>query len=141
MDDTQWKSKVRDWCNPCVGLMDIFLLYDNAQAHKSCVVVDFLSREKDNFLTHPPYSPDFPRIKNDLSGRGYISRSALGGTVQQYQGQTTMELFSNGFLRLQKYISVKGEYFEGLEYIIVGQYFSRIHFINEVILLFQHPCV
>ena len=112
---------------PSVGLKGICLLHDNAPAHKSRVVVDFLSKQKVNVLTRPPYSPDlspcdfflFPRLKKDLSRRRYSSRSALGSAVHQCLTQIPRADYYGAFkqwiLRLQKCISVKGEYFEGLK--------------------------
>ena len=80
----------------------------------------FLASEKMQVLNHPPYSPDlspcdfflFPRLNK------YTSRSSLGSTIYQCLQQIPKEDYLSAFRdwvkRLQKCISVKGEYFEGL---------------------------
>jgi histone-lysine N-methyltransferase SETMAR len=53
-----------------------FLLHDNAPAHQSVLVEDFLSKNVTT-LKHPPYSPDMaaadfyllPQMKSALKGR------------------------------------------------------------------------
>ena len=76
---------------PKTGIRNICLIHDNAPAHKSKLVQDYLRVESIKQLPHPPYSPDlspcdfflFPRLKKMLSGRRYGSRSALGSAVYQ----------------------------------------------------------
>jgi transposase len=56
-----------------------FLLHDNAPAHRSVLVKDFLANNKVTKLEHPPYSPDVttayfspvPRPKSALKGRRF----------------------------------------------------------------------
>ena len=51
-----------------------FLLHDNAPAHRSVLVKDYLANSNVTTLEHPPYSPDlpsadsylFPRLKSAL---------------------------------------------------------------------------
>ena len=85
----------------------------------------FLASEKVKVLNHPPYSPDlipvfflFPRLKKMLSGNKYTSRSSLGSAIYQCLQQIPKEDYLSAFRdwvkRLQKCVSVKGEYFEGL---------------------------
>ena len=90
------------------------------------VVKSFLASEKVKVLNHPAYSPDlnpcdfflFPRLKKMLSGNKYTSRSSLGSAIYQYLQQIPKEVYLSAFCnwvkRLQKCVSVKGEYFEGL---------------------------
>ena len=85
----------------------------------------FLASEKVKVLNHPPYSPDlspcdfflFLRLKKTLSGNKYTSRSSLGSAVYQYLQQIPKEDYLSAFhkwvKRLQKCVSVQGEYFEG----------------------------
>lgn len=40
--------------HPSTGLQGIQLIHDNASAHKSKVVVDFLEQEKVTVVDHPP---------------------------------------------------------------------------------------
>ena len=86
----------------------------------------FLASEKVKVLNHPPYSSDlspcdfflFPRLKKMLSGNKYTSRSSLGSAIyqclQQIQREDYLSAFCDLVKRLQKCLSVKGEYFEGL---------------------------
>ena len=112
---------------PSKGWSGLHLLHDNASSHK-CEVVKFffLASEKVKVLNHPPYSPDlspcdvflFPRLKKMLSGNKYTSRSSHGSAIyqclQQIPKENYLSAFHNWVKRLQKCVSVKGEYFEGL---------------------------
>ena len=105
---------------------EFYLLYDNASSHKCEVVKSFLASEKVKVLNHPPYSPDlspcdfflFPRLKKMLSGNKYTSRCSLGSAfyqcLQQIPKEDYLSAFRDWVKRLQKCVSVKGEYFEGL---------------------------
>ena len=122
-------KKVKEFYNkkpPSKGWSGVDLLHDNASSHKCKVVKSFLASEKLKVLNHPPYSPDlspcdfflFPRLKKTLSGNKCMSRSSLGSAIYQYLQQIPKEdylsAFRNWVKRLQKYVSAKGEYFEGL---------------------------
>ena len=119
-------KKVKEFYNkkrPSKGWSGVHLLHDNASSHKCEVVKSFLASEKVKVLNHPPNSPDlrpcdfflFPRLKKMLSGNKYMSRSSLAvlfiSVSNRYQKKTIYLLFVTG---LQKCVSVKGEYFEGL---------------------------
>ena len=103
------------------------LLHDNAPAHKSAVVTEYLKLKKVTVLPHPPYSPDlapcdfflFPKLKKHLSGRRYTSRQALGSAVFQCLAGIPREDYENAFRRwikrLKLCVSHKGEYFEGMK--------------------------
>ena len=69
-------------------------------------------------LEHGPYFFLFPRLKKMLSGNKYTSRSSLGSAIYQCLQQIPKEDYLSAFRdwvkKLQKYVSVKGEYFEGL---------------------------
>ena len=94
--------------------------------YKCEVVKSFLASEKVKVLNHPSYSPDpspcdfflFPRLKKMLSGNKYTSRGSLGNAIYQCLQQIPKEDYLSAFRdwvkRLQKCVSVKGEYFEGL---------------------------
>ena len=122
-------KKVKEIYNkkrPSEGWSGIHLLHDNASCHKCEVVKSFLASEKVKVLNHPPYSPDlspcdfflFPRLKKLLSGNKYTSRSSLGSVIYQCLQQILKEDYLSAFCdwvkRLQKCVSVKGEYIEGL---------------------------
>ena len=107
---------------PSKGWSGVHLLHDNASSRKCEVVKSFLVSEKVIVLNHPPYSPDlsscdfflFPRLKKMLSGNQYTSRSSLGSAI--YQGliqlpnEDYLSAFRDWVKRLQKCVSVKGEY-------------------------------
>ena len=89
-------------------------------------VKSFLASEKVKVLNHPPYSPNlspcdfflFPSLNKILSGNKYTSRCSLGSAICQCLQQIPKEYYLSAFRdwvkRLQKCVSVKGEYFEGL---------------------------
>ena len=113
---------------PSKGWSGVYLLHDNASSHKFEVVKSFLASEKVKVLSHPPYSPDlshcdfflFPSLKKMFSGNKYTSRSSLGvlfisvSNWQQIPKEDYLSAFRDWVKRLQKCVSVKGEYFEGL---------------------------
>ena len=122
-------KKVKGFYNkkrPSKGWSGVHLLHDNASSHKCEVVKSFLASVKVKVLNHPPYSPDlspcdlvlFHRLKKMLSGNKYTSRSSLGSAIYQCLQQIPKEDYLSAFRdwvkRLQKCVSVKGEYFEGL---------------------------
>ena len=112
---------------PTTGLKGIKLLHDNAPAHKSKVVKEYLEEENFETLPHPPYSLDlapcdfflFPHLKRQLAGRRFDSRSALGSAVFQCLHQVPKNDFKRSFLdwvqRLKLCVAAKGAYFEGLK--------------------------
>ena len=112
---------------PATGFKHVRLLHDNAPAHTSALVTQFLKQEKVTVLPHPPYSPDlapcdfflFPKLKKFLSGRRYRSRQALGSAVFQYLSTIPKSAYRDAFrkwiYRLKLCISSHGEYFEGME--------------------------
>ena len=122
-------KKVKEFYNkkrPSIWWSGVHLLHDNDFSHKYEVVKSFLASEKVKILHHPPYSPAlspcdfflFPRLKKMLSGNKYTSRSSLGSAIYQCLQQIPKEdylfAFRDWVKRLQKCVSVKGEYFEGL---------------------------
>jgi histone-lysine N-methyltransferase SETMAR len=102
------------------------LHHDNAPAHRSGVVMGYLEEQGIQLIPHPPYSPDlapcdfwlFSRLKDHLRGTRYDSRSQLGSVIFQYMKQVPVQEYADCYdswkLRLQKCISVGGEYFEQL---------------------------
>ena len=110
---------------PSKGWSVVHLLHDNASSHKCEVAKSFLASEKVK-VNHQPYSPDlspcdfflFPRLKKMLPGNKYTSRSSLGSAIYQCLQQIPKEDYSSAFRdwvnRLQKCVSVKGDYFDGL---------------------------
>ena len=74
---------------PRTGVRGIKLLHDNAPAHKSATVQEYLKESGLDVLDHPPYSPDlppcdfwlFPRLKEMLAGHRFESRCWIGSAV------------------------------------------------------------
>ena len=73
------------------GVRSIKLLHDNAPAHKSATVKEYLKESGLDVLDHPPYSPDlspcdfflFPRLKEMLAGHRFESCCGIGSAVYQ----------------------------------------------------------
>ena len=98
------------------------LLYDNAPAHTSSIVIDYFETKKVTVLPHPPYSPDlapvdfflFPKLKRMLSGRKYGSRNAMASAVYQCLKRIPKTYYENAFpkwlKRLKLCVSHKWEY-------------------------------
>ena len=76
---------------PHTGVRGIKLLHDNAPAHKSATVQEYLKESGLDVLDHPPYSPDlspcdfllFPRLKETLAGHRFESLCGIGSAVYQ----------------------------------------------------------
>lgn len=104
---------------------DWFFHHDNAPAHTALSVKQFLTKNGMTPIDHPPYSPDlapsdfflFPRLKRNMKGQRFT-------TVEEVKQNSLHELkaipvdeFTNCFeqwkKRLQKCITVDGNYFEG----------------------------
>ena len=74
---------------PRTGVRGIKLLHDNAPAHKSAMVQEYLKESGLDVLDHPPYSPAlspcdfclFPRLKEMLAGHRFESRCGIGSAV------------------------------------------------------------
>ena len=78
-------------CRPRTGVHGIKILHDNAPAHKSATVQEYLKESGLNVLDHPPYSPDlspcdfwlFPSLKETLVGHRFESHHGIGSAVYQ----------------------------------------------------------
>ena len=74
---------------PRTSVRGIKLLHDNAPAHKSTTVQEYLKESGLDVLDHPPYSPDlspcdfwlFPRLKQMLTGHRFESCCGIGKAV------------------------------------------------------------
>ena len=102
-----------------------FILHqDNAPPHRALVVRAALQAEGIEVLKHPPYSPDlapsdywlFAAMKNDLRGRRFGSRSALGSAIYQYGERTPSQSFRAAIQDLVKRwgrcVCLQGEFVE-----------------------------
>ena len=100
-------------------------IHDNAPAHRSVSVKNFLAKSNVTTLEHPPYSTDldpteyylFTRLISALKGRSfYDATDIIKNTMKELK-----MLSQNGFQEClkhlysfwQKYIFAQGDYFEG----------------------------
>ena len=98
---------------------------DNAPAHNSILVTDYLIKMSIKTVTHPPYSPDlapwdfwlFPKLKENFRGCRYETTEEMKVAVTKFIDTLTQEDFHGAFQKLleryNKCILAKGDYFEG----------------------------
>ena len=113
-------------CRPRRGVCGITLLHDNALAHKSARVQEYLKESGLDVLDHPPYSPDlspcdfwlFPRLKEMLAGHCFESRCGIGIAVYQCLQHIPKEDYRAAFWKwvgwCKMCVEADGAYFEGL---------------------------
>jgi len=101
------------------------LHHDNAPAHASLLIREFLMKHGTTVVPQPPYSPDlapvdfflFPQLKSSLKGRRFQ-------TIEEIEENWTWDLrailqnkfqdaFQNWKKRWERCIKSGGEYFEG----------------------------
>jgi histone-lysine N-methyltransferase SETMAR len=103
---------------------DVFLLHDNAPAHKAASFCQFLTPQKCYNLLFPPYSPDlsppdyflFPKLKMKLKGLHCAGVAEIQETVTDELKKVQKEEFSAAFQKLydraKACIYASGAYFE-----------------------------
>ncbi|UYV78520.1 hypothetical protein LAZ67_16001878 [Cordylochernes scorpioides] len=107
--------KIKNW----------LLHHDNAPAHTSLLVRDFLAKNNTLMMPQPPYSPDlapcdfflFPKLKRPMKGRRYATLDE----IKTASKEELKKIFKNVFLkcfedwknRWHKCIISHGDYFEG----------------------------
>ena len=111
---------------PRTCVCGIKLLHDNAPAHKSATVQEYLKESGLDVLDYPPYSPDlspcdfwlFPRLKEMLAGHRFESRCGIGSAVYQCLQHIPKEDYRAAFRkrvdRCKMCVKADGAYFEGL---------------------------
>ena len=111
----------------CTGVRCIKLLHDNASAHKSATVQEYLKESGLDVLDHLPYSPDlspcdfwlFPRLKEMLAGHRFESRCGIGSAVYQRLQHIPKEDYRVAFWkwvdRCKMCVEAGRAYFEGLK--------------------------
>ena len=122
-------TQLVDFCQkrrPRTGVRGIKLLHDNATAHKSTTVQEYLKESGLDVLDHPPYSPDlspcdfwlFPRLKEMLAGHRFESCCGIGSAVYQCLQHIPKEdcraVFRKWVDRCKMCVEADGAYFEGL---------------------------
>ena len=111
---------------PRTSVRGIKLLHDNAPAHKSTMVQEYLKESGLDVLDHPQYSPDlslcdywlFPRLKEMLAGHRFESCCGKGSAAYQCLQHIPKEDYRAVFLkwvdRCKLCVEADGAYFEGL---------------------------
>lgn len=101
------------------------LHHDNAPAHTSLLVNNFLAKTNTTIMPQPPYSPDlapcdfflFPKLKRPMKGRRFATiadiKSASLTELQSIPKSAFQECFENWKKRWHKCIISEGDYFEG----------------------------
>lgn len=101
------------------------LLHDNAPAHGSLLVRNYLAKHSVTALEHPPYSPDlapadfflFPRLKTSLKGERFADAEVVKQNATKQLKEITENEFQKCFEHLYerwgKCVVAGGAYFEG----------------------------
>ena len=99
--------------------------HDNAPAHNSLLVREFLAKNNTVTMSQPPYSPDmapgdfflFPKIKRTLKGRRFTAIDDIkSATLKELKTIPKIEFekcFEDWKKRWHKCIMSNGDYFEG----------------------------
>ncbi|KAG5344749.1 MOS1T transposase, partial [Acromyrmex heyeri] len=107
------------------GRREIFLHHDDAPAHTSLLVREFLAKNNTLMMPQPPYSPDlapcdfflFPKLKRPMKGRRYATIEEIKTASKEELNKITKNDFLKSFedwkKRWHKYIISDGDYFEG----------------------------
>lgn len=102
----------------------MILHHDNAPAHRSTVVRNYIEQNGIQLLPHPAFSPDLAILdfwlnrwlKQHFAGHNFNNRHELFKSVTTWFGTLSADKFQNAFEswrhRLQKCIDVNGNYFE-----------------------------
>ncbi|KYN44220.1 hypothetical protein ALC56_01342 [Trachymyrmex septentrionalis] len=108
-----WKNK--NW----------LLHHDNAPAHTSLLVREFLTKNNTLMMPQPPYSPDlapcdfflFPKLKRPMKGRRYATIEEIKTASKEELNKITknnfLKCFEDWKKRWHKCIISDGDYFEG----------------------------
>ena len=99
------------------------LIMTNPGCHRARQTVDFLSSNNVELMTYCPYSPDlspndfylFPNIKSKMRGERFEQPEAAVETFRTLISEVTALKWKNASKigsSVQKYIDLKGEYFE-----------------------------
>ena len=98
--------------------------HDNASARKATQTMEYLEAQCVKLMGHPAYSPDlslcdfrlFPKIKEQLRGKSFQDINELHAAVQEQmdglQKEDFYQCYEQWFERMNKCISVQGQYFE-----------------------------
>ena len=102
----------------------MYIHFDNAPAHSSCVVKDYFKSSLLKQLPHPPYSPDLApcdfgllgTMKETFQGLSFDSEEDLIEAIKNFFNEMPPQfwenIFNNWIERLHKCICAAGDYFE-----------------------------
>jgi len=114
------RKRPQKWQN-----QNLIIHHDNAPAHRSFKVSQFLAKNNMTMVPHPPYSPDlapcdfflFPKLKLRMKGRRFDTIEEIQEESQRVLDTIPKRDFQGCFQAWQKRwdrcIHAKGEYFEG----------------------------
>jgi len=103
-----------------------FPLHNNAPAHRTVFVKDFLAKINITTLEHPTFSPDldpadfhpFPRLKSALKGRCFYDGADIikneTEELKRFPQNGSQEYFQHVHIRWQKYTIAQGDSFKGI---------------------------
>ena len=94
---------------------------DNAPAHASLLICEFLTKHETTVVPQPPYSPDlapadfflFPKLKSSLKGRRFQMVEEIEENSIRDLRAIMQNTFQNWKKRWAWCIKSGGEYFEG----------------------------
>ena len=107
---------------PQKGHQGVFVLHDNAPAHRALATQKKLAHMGSQCLDHPPYSPDlapsdyhlFPGLKIQLKGHHFSPGAGVVVAAGTWLVGQHSELFLSGLQKLEqqakKCIELRGEY-------------------------------
>jgi len=125
------------------------LHHDNAPAHTSLLVREFLAKNNTVMMPQPPYSPDlapcdfffFPKIKRTLKGRRFASIDEIKSaslkelkTISKTEFQSCIEEWKK---RWHKCVISNGDYIEG-DNIVVDEQINLLSKKQKFSLFFEH---
>jgi hypothetical protein len=101
-------KRIQRVCPAAFCVRDLFLLHDNAPAHKAARVCQILTPQKCYNPLSPPYSPDlsppdyllFPKLKMKLKGLHFADVAEIQKSVTDKLKKVQKEEFSAGFQKL-----------------------------------------
>ncbi|KAG5308728.1 MOS1T transposase, partial [Pseudoatta argentina] len=108
-----------------LGNQNWLLHHDNAPAHTSLLVREFLAKNNTLMMPQPPYSPDlapcnfflFPKLKRSMKGRRYATIEEIKRASKEELNKITkndfLKCFEDWKKRWHKCIISDGDYFEG----------------------------
>ena len=115
-----WCKRPQKWQN-----QDLIIHHNNAPAHRSFKVSQFLAKNNMTVVPHPPYSPNlapcafflFPKLKLQMKGRRFDTNDEIQDESQWVLDTIPKRDFQGCFQVWQKCwdccIHANGEYFEG----------------------------